>query len=88
MQHCFQVKLVGSTISCEGAHEFGGVNGRGRHNPHVQSYVLATDQVRRDSAVLRASSLQLRATLLLLSLVARKSVEHRVGRLFWTTREH
>ena len=45
---CFQVKLVGSTISCEGAHEFGGVAGRGRHNPHVQSYVLATDQVRWD----------------------------------------
>lgn len=40
-----QVKLVGSTISCEGAHEFGGVSGRGRHNPHVQSYVVATDQV-------------------------------------------
>ena len=40
-----QVKLVGSTISCEGAHEFGGSSGRGRHNPHVQSYVVATDQV-------------------------------------------
>lgn len=40
-----QVKLVGSTISCEGVHEFGGLSGRGRHNPHVQSYIVATDQV-------------------------------------------
>ena len=39
------MKLVGSTISCEAAHEFGGFSGQGRHNPHVQSYIVATDQV-------------------------------------------
>ena len=44
-----QVKLVGSTISCEGVHEFGGLSGRGRHNPHVQSYIVATDQVKIQS---------------------------------------
>lgn len=40
-----QVKLVGSTISCEPVHERGDPKGRMRHNAHVQSYVMATDQV-------------------------------------------
>ena len=40
------VKLVGPTISCEGSPQDGNVNGVWRTNPHVQSYVLATDQVR------------------------------------------
>ena len=40
------VKLVGPTISCEGSPQDGNVNGQWRTNPHVQSYVLATDQVR------------------------------------------
>ena len=40
------VKLVGPTISCEGSPRDGNVNGEWRTNPHVQSYVLATDQVR------------------------------------------
>ena len=39
------VKLVGPTISCEGSPKDGNVNGEWRTNPHVQSYVLATDQV-------------------------------------------
>ena len=42
-------KLVGSTISCEGSPKDGNVNGEWRTNPHVQSYILATDQVRRSS---------------------------------------
>ncbi|GFR43780.1 hypothetical protein Agub_g4894 [Astrephomene gubernaculifera] len=39
------VKLVGSTISCEGSPLNGDFRGKWRHNPHVQSYVVATDQV-------------------------------------------
>lgn len=39
------VKLAGPTISCEGSPKDGDVNGEWRTNPHVQSYVLATDQV-------------------------------------------
>mmetsp|Transcript_12697 Transcript_12697/g.38289 ORF Transcript_12697/g.38289 Transcript_12697/m.38289 type:complete len:419 (-) Transcript_12697:2891-4147(-) len=39
------VKLVGPTISCEGSPKEGKVDGEWRTNPHVQSYVLATDQV-------------------------------------------
>ena len=40
------VKLVGPTISCEGSPKEGNVNGEWRTNPHVQSYVVATDRVR------------------------------------------
>ena len=39
------VKLVGSTISCESVHEGGDSGNEARHNAHVQSYVIATDQV-------------------------------------------
>lgn len=39
------VKLVGSTISCEGSHAGGDPNKELRQNPHVQSYAVATDQV-------------------------------------------
>lgn len=39
------VKLVGATISCEGANKGGVLSGEMRRNPHVQSYVVATDQV-------------------------------------------
>ena len=39
------VKLVGSTISCEGAWKGGVLTGEFRQNPHVQSYVVAMDQV-------------------------------------------
>ena len=39
------VKLVGSTISCEGSHAGGDPNRELRQNPHVQSYAVATDQV-------------------------------------------
>lgn len=39
------VKLVGSTISCESAYKGGVAGGEARHNAHVQSYVMATDQV-------------------------------------------
>jgi hypothetical protein len=39
------VKLVGSTISCEGSPLHGKRHGRWRRNPHVQSYAVATDQV-------------------------------------------
>lgn len=42
-----QVKLVGSTISCEGVPEYYIDSGEARQNPHVQSYAVATDQVRR-----------------------------------------
>ncbi|KAI3431515.1 hypothetical protein D9Q98_004565 [Chlorella vulgaris] len=38
-------KLVGATISCEGANQAGVLTGKMRRNPHVQSYVVATDQV-------------------------------------------
>ena len=40
-----EVKLVGATISCEGANKGGVLSGEMRRNPHVQSYVVATDQV-------------------------------------------
>lgn len=40
-----RTKLVGATISCEGSPFEGNVKGEWRTNPHVQSYVLATDQV-------------------------------------------
>ena len=43
------VKLVGPTISCEGSPKDGIVDGEWRTNPHVQSYVVATDQARPDS---------------------------------------
>ena len=39
------VKLVGSTISCETAYMGGDPSNEARHNAHVQSYVIATDQV-------------------------------------------
>jgi hypothetical protein len=39
------VKLVGPTINCGGSPLHGDVNGVWRDNPHVQSYVVATDQV-------------------------------------------
>lgn len=41
-----RVKVVGPTISCEGSPPGGRVTEVWRVNPHVQSYVLATDQVR------------------------------------------
>lgn len=41
-----QVKLVGSTISCEPVRENGNPYGILRHNAHVQSYAMATDRVR------------------------------------------
>lgn len=40
-----KVKLVGSTISCEGTFLHGDPTAVYRQNPHVQSYVMATDQV-------------------------------------------
>lgn len=39
------VKLVGPTISCEGSPFEGNIAGEWRTNPHVQSYVIATDKV-------------------------------------------
>jgi len=39
------VKLVGPTISCEGTPLDGDQKGIWRRNPHVQSYVAATDEV-------------------------------------------
>lgn len=42
------VKLVGPTISCEGSPFEGNAKGEWRTNPHVQSYVLATDKVGLD----------------------------------------
>ncbi len=38
-----EVKLVGPTISCEGTDATD--TRAGRRNPHVQSYVVAMDQV-------------------------------------------
>lgn len=40
-----QVKLVGSTISCEPFFESADKSKDLRQNPHVQSYVIATDKV-------------------------------------------
>lgn len=37
------IKLVGPTISCEGSPRDGDRNGLWRRNPHVQSYLVATD---------------------------------------------
>lgn len=39
------VKLVGATISCERCWLGGNTANAMRHNPHVQSYFMATDQV-------------------------------------------
>lgn len=39
------VKFVGPTISCEGSPLNGDMRGKWRRNPHVQSYVVATDMV-------------------------------------------
>ncbi|KAA6422349.1 MAG: hypothetical protein FRX49_07819, partial [Trebouxia sp. A1-2] len=39
-----KVKLVGSSISCEGTFLSGDLTAARRQNPHVQSYVMATDQ--------------------------------------------
>lgn len=39
------VKLVGPTINCEGSPPSGNVDGEWRRNPHVQSYLVATDRV-------------------------------------------
>ncbi|GAX83294.1 hypothetical protein CEUSTIGMA_g10720.t1 [Chlamydomonas eustigma] len=38
------VKLVGASISCEGTPSRGDEDGEWRKNPHVQSYLLATDR--------------------------------------------
>ena len=43
------VKLVGSTISCEAAYKDGNFSNVARHIAHVQSYIMATDQVWNDS---------------------------------------
>lgn len=40
------VKMVGATISCEASWKGGVLTGEKRQNPHVQSYLLAMDQVR------------------------------------------
>ena len=40
-----KVKLVGSTISCEGTFLHGDSTTDRRQYPHVQSYLMATDQV-------------------------------------------
>lgn len=40
-----QVKIVGATISCESSWLGGNKKSTVRHNPHVQSYFMATDQV-------------------------------------------
>ena len=40
-----KVKLVGSTINCQPVWWRSDPSKEIRHNPHVQSYVMATDQV-------------------------------------------
>eukprot|EP01024_Parvocaulis_polyphysoides_P043143 TRINITY_DN39389_c0_g1_i1.p2 TRINITY_DN39389_c0_g1~~TRINITY_DN39389_c0_g1_i1.p2 ORF type:complete len:287 (+),score=18.45 TRINITY_DN39389_c0_g1_i1:393-1253(+) len=40
-----KVKLVGPTINCEGSPKHGDIDGEWRTNPHVQSYVMATDKI-------------------------------------------
>lgn len=40
-----QVKLVGPTINCEGSPLHGDAANTWRRNPHVQSYVVATDRI-------------------------------------------
>ena len=52
------VKLVGPTISCEGSPLNGDMQGKWRRNPHVQSYVVATDQVRVRHACLHELSVR------------------------------
>lgn len=44
-----KVKLVGSSISCEGTFLHGDPTAIYRQNPHVQSYMMATDQVQPTS---------------------------------------
>lgn len=49
---------MGATISCEGANQGGVLTGELRANPHVQSYLVATDQtglalLRGDARVLQ-----------------------------------
>ena len=39
------IKLVGSTINCQPVYWRSNPANKVRHNPHVQSYVVATDQV-------------------------------------------
>ena len=46
-----QVKLVGSTISCEPFFESADKSKDLRQNPHVQSYVVATDKVHCSSTM-------------------------------------
>ena len=46
-----QVKLVGSTISCEPFFESADKSKDLRQNPHVQSYVIATDKVHLSSPI-------------------------------------
>ena len=41
-----KVKLVGSTINCQPVWWQSDPANEMRHNPHVQSYVMATDQVK------------------------------------------
>ena len=48
---CAQVKLVGSTISCEPFFESADKSKDLRQNPHVQSYVVATDKVHHSSPI-------------------------------------
>ena len=55
------VKLVGSTISCEAVFKDGNASNAARHVAHVQSYVLATDQV-RNKALLHLSQQETHAT--------------------------
>ena len=57
------VKLVGPTISCEGSPKEGNVNGEWRTNPHVQSYVVATDRVRPPPPHCRLNVWQIRIPL-------------------------
>lgn len=38
------IKLVGTSISCERAYWENDMDQRSRHNPHVQSFALATDR--------------------------------------------
>ena len=40
-----EVKLTGSTISCEAPLIGGNSSSERRDNPHVQSYIMATDKV-------------------------------------------
>ena len=53
------IKLVGPTISCEGSPKGGDKDGEWRTNPHVQSYVVATDKVCAIAAALVCSARKL-----------------------------